>query len=241
MRDNIHTWSLDDAERLHYLCLGYTKQCGMYRTCNEIDSAELCIIYVLDYLCMTDIHKHLCDNKYRIVLYAYAHGILRLLRRKLFQNYHDPRFGLKYHDDTIMYFIKIKRFGRIHEYSTKWYLYDEHDTQYYIARFRIKYSNLIQCYRVHDFDTANKICDKIITTHEPSEVLNYVYRHRDLYVHVHNDDFNGFCKVFRDNNFKYSDIMRMLMTGYASLFHMPYSKSFMRKLKNYSKNADLNV
>jgi hypothetical protein len=238
MRDNIHTWSMNDYDYLYDLCYGCKKIMQFVRPkCYKQIFAEPCIIYVLDHLCVDNIHGKI--SKYLRMRRAYSYGATRIIRRKI--DHSIFRGMLCYNDDTIMYFIKKKQVSEVYNIikynASKWYFYDDYDIQnYLITKFKEKeiYAKLINSYKnINDRNMLNDFCRKIMLTCKSVHPIHYIYRYRDLHIHIYNNDFTEFRKAFRDNGFGREDYDNILILRcYSSPYYSSRVAYFVNKCVN---------
>jgi hypothetical protein len=122
------------------------------------------------------------------------------------------------HNDTATHYIKTRQIT-IHNLTIipiKLLLYDECDLitilkHMFSDRFKIDYAYrcILNFYLNRDFDTAFQLQNKLILIHKFDLCIGKMHKYRDLYNYIDNCSLHGFFAIFKENGFKYKDMMTL--------------------------------
>jgi hypothetical protein len=199
LRDNIHTWSMDDYAKVYNKCCGYA-----YFT-------ETCILYFLNHISNTItnfITSDSVNNQCKYLKFApYSRGSIRLIRRIKQQKNMIMYVGAR-HKDIVTYYIKCQQ---VKHNTTIPAIYALCDDDYVISNINFNYAN-VRCalrnlYTKYDIDTATKLLDRISIY---GATKNCEYRtlcnlHR-IHIHLYNGDFEKCRKVINNYSFMFDDL-----------------------------------
>jgi hypothetical protein len=243
IKDNTHMWSINDFYNVYNLCCGTNstiENMNNYILENNVRSthAEPCIIYMLEQnIIITDTwieligrRSALCsidfgDTGYCNFLPHYCDSV-RLFKHKLCKSAPQDDFSLrKYGPNLLRYFIENRKLNDFKCGMTvpgEYLVYDNSDINYAIVTtINRKNMNipLINIYSKSEYELGDRLYEMILMTcKDAHKLIHQIYKHKFMYVHIHNRNDIDLCKMILSNGYYVSTMyMLEIMFTYLSL------------------------
>jgi hypothetical protein len=220
MRDNIQVWSLDDYQKVYYLCCGFDDKYGI--EVNDYLFSDTCIIYAREFV-PDHIQEHMRSE---YIMYQdhhdsllYTSGSIRLYKC-MKPDMNDFWYGGSLHDDIAMHFIKTQQlhlycdiytFSLIHMmiYEDEYIIHKVmNDTCRYIRNILYEYYTKGEYRKGQKLYEITSMLNMNVTYYDV--IMKMMNKWQYLWKDIYDKNVFGYCEKFIDGYFTKDDIPDIL-------------------------------